>query len=284
METLSSLPAEIRALVWQYCLPEPRHVVISTRRRHYDTPVVFHISHESRSEARRHYTRTPAILEIEADEYDRSDRPTRNQFWVDFSNDTICVEGDWSSGMFGQVKPSSTLARVQSLAFEFCPPQNFMQLLEILTPVHRYEDSMKDLREVVLYSGPKKWFEDPHGRVQIRHPPLDNARDAARILLRLLHMLFGGHAWLDSGAGIPPPLRWQFVANEEANVWAGPFPRAVSYDYVFRCARTGKFEIQNMTWEQLGRLRRVQSPEPRVHDLVGCYENCPEHHGDATAA
>lgn len=278
MDGLFSLPTELRALIWQYCLPDRRHIVLSARPKRFAAPNVFHICHESRTQAQRHYQLTPAALGVRRrDTTTDYDDLRRHQIWVDFSRDTICVEGDWNLRP-PRDKLSTTLWRAQSLAFEFCAPQNFMQLLDILAPVHGNLDNTPDLREVVLYSLPKKWFEDYHtGRVQERHPPLDNAHDAARILLRLLHMLFGGHAWLDSGAGIPPPLRWEFVSNDEANVWAGPFPHADSYDYVFRCASTGKFEIQQMDWEQLGQLRRVEPSEPRVHELVGSYKGCPEH-------
>lgn len=281
MEGLFRLPAELRAQIWQYCLPEPRHILIPHNRKHrgaFDIPVALHICHESRAEAQRHYTLTPSTLELPENEgTDRLDLLENDLTWVDFSKDAICLEGLWNPWTPKPVVPSQTLSRAQRLAFEFSAPQNFMQLMDILTPVNKYIDSLPELREVVLYSMPKKWFEDHTGRVQERHPPLQNAAEAAKILLRLLHMLFGGHAWLDSGTGIPPPLRWQFISNPAANVWAGPFADSESYEYVFRCACTGRFEIQSLSWDQLGQLRRVQSAEPRVHHLVGCYEGCPEH-------
>lgn len=268
METkgLFRLPAELRAEIWQLCLPAPRHIVIPQRsRRRVQTPTVFHICHESRSEAQRHFNLVAPTPE--------ADWKGDEKIWIDFSRDTVCIEGEWIL-----LFRSSALARnIQRLAFEFRAPQNFMQLLEILAPVHDSMGSFPSLREIVLYSLPKKWFEDHYGRVQERHPPLADSSAAAKILLRLLHMLFGGHAWLDSGAGIPPPLRWQFVENEECDVWTGPWPEQERYEYVFRCAATGRFEVQSMTREQLARLKRTESPEPRVHQLVGCYEGCPEH-------
>lgn len=265
------LPAELRAQIWQYCLPSPRHIILSARNVPRGTPVIFHVCHDSRAEAARHYVLAPDVLEV------TQQIDSRASVWIDFTEDTICVDGFLAPNITAEITPTLTMIHVQRLAFEFSPPQNFMQLLDILTPLHRCLGSMPALKEVVLYSMPKKWFEDHTGRVQERHPPLSNTHDAARILLRLLHMLFGGHAWLDSGAGIPPPLRWQFVCNDEANVWAGPFPAAERHEYVFRCASTGKFEIHSMTWEQLGRLRRVQSTEKLVHHLVGSYDGCPEH-------
>ena len=268
MTSLFSLPPELRAQIWNNCLPGPRHILISHKLKYLQPPVLLHICHESRSEAQRHYVKAPAALYGTDGELSQ---------WIDFKQDIICIG---SEGVFVQRpghEPTTTFRHVQRLAFEFHPPQNFIQLLEILMPVDKHLSDMPQLKEVILYSMPKKWFEDQFGRVQERQPGIAGERDFARILLRLLHMLFGGHAWLDSAVGIPPPLRWEFVSNEDADVWAGPYSNAEKHEYVFRCASTGKFEIQSMDQKQLARLKRITKAEPRVHHAPGCYTGCPEH-------
>ncbi|KAI0901023.1 hypothetical protein F4806DRAFT_178551 [Annulohypoxylon nitens] len=53
MAVFADLPPEIRTMVWQFCLPGPRTVIIE-KYRHTRAPVVLHICRESRLEARRH--------------------------------------------------------------------------------------------------------------------------------------------------------------------------------------------------------------------------------------
>lgn len=268
MATLFAIPPELRAQIWHNLLPGTRHIMVSHHVKHPPVPVVFHICNESRSEAGRQYSLTPTGIYANSSELSQ---------WIDFSRDIICV-GSQEALTCRLKDPATTGFRnLQRLAFEFCPPQNFMQLLEILIFLDKHSFAMPDLKEVILYSLPKKWFEDHTGRVQERHPPITGEKESMQILLRLLHMLFGGHAWLDSESGIPPPLRWEFVTNDDADVWAGPYSDARRHAYVFRCASTGKFEIQSLDQKQLEQLSRTNSADPKVHQLVGCYSGCPEH-------
>ena len=146
---LYRLPAELRAHIWHLCLPGPRHIIIPQRPlRRLKTPNVFHICHEARSEAGRHYELVPSTLEEHPK--DSAEVPHSELIWINFTKDILCIEGDWMPSRAS----SELLRRTQRLAFEFRAPQNFMQLLEILAPIHQHLSAFPSLREMLLYSLP----------------------------------------------------------------------------------------------------------------------------------
>ncbi|CAK3872234.1 Hypothetical predicted protein [Lecanosticta acicola] len=103
MATFMSLPAELRILIWQYSMPDPRRPVLSWSGTHFafntTPPNLVHVCHESREEAAKQYELTFAT-------------PGNNNphIWFDFTRDFLYVTDEALARLPGEV-----VRRIQNL-------------------------------------------------------------------------------------------------------------------------------------------------------------------------
>ncbi|KAI1456209.1 hypothetical protein F4805DRAFT_248235 [Annulohypoxylon moriforme] len=94
MAKFASLPPEIRAMIWGFCLPGPRTVMVK-RLRHTRAPVVLHICRESRREARHQSYELAFPVPHDGGRWltwHRLEFKGQPVIWFNFSLDRLCLE------------------------------------------------------------------------------------------------------------------------------------------------------------------------------------------------
>ncbi|KAI0885386.1 uncharacterized protein GGS22DRAFT_163584 [Annulohypoxylon maeteangense] len=117
MAGFADLPPEIRAIIWEFCLPGPRTVVVK-RLRHTRAPVVFHICRESREEAQRHSYELAFSVPYDGGlwmTWHRLDFNGRPVIWFNFLLDRLCLE----SIVINPDECYKSFRRVRSLGLTF---------------------------------------------------------------------------------------------------------------------------------------------------------------------
>ncbi|KAI1093344.1 hypothetical protein F5B19DRAFT_131455 [Rostrohypoxylon terebratum] len=114
MAIFSDLPPEIRVMIWQFCLPGPRTVMVKVGK-HTRAPVVLHICRESRSEAQKHSYELAFPVASFSTERNTLAMNGRPLIWFNFSLDRLCFQDKFFS--FPPWCPN--LKRVKSIGLMF---------------------------------------------------------------------------------------------------------------------------------------------------------------------
>lgn len=270
MVGISDLPAELRVLIWGFCLPGPRNVVVG-KGRHTPAPAVLHLCSESRAEARKksHELAFPTA---------GSDGRLNGEpvVWFDFSQDTLCLESR-------TIEPGSYLEnfrRVRSLGFSYWDLDNNSCMITEIIDYTTYKNySLTALKETVLFGPP---INGSGGYISIS--PANSDKEQVTewdMYVAFRHMLTDLHrpqiphlfkCW-------PPPMRWQpsYSADDPFGNLTGASKTKNAHLYTYRCAAAEDFDIHRLTKDQLGWFEGATSGGSES-ELDRGFEGCPVNH------
>ncbi|OTA81339.1 hypothetical protein M434DRAFT_17407 [Hypoxylon sp. CO27-5] len=265
MFRFTCLPAELRIIVWEFCLPGPRNVTVM-KGKHTPAPVILHVCFESRAEAQRKSYELAFPVAI---------KPARRGFimgpdiqfestpviWFNYKLDRLCLDSSWVDF---QSCPGS-FRRLRSLGLSYrCNAYCGDGIIGMFYRSIWEDVAFSGLKEVVLF-GPRHDVADVHLLATVPSPPLTSDDDL--LVCRLLGSRI--RAILNNNM---PPIRWHltnFVGDCFSGPRSAPSSEAV-YNYVFICAVTGEVEVQELDQEQLGWEIEENGQGPRS-------KGCPEH-------